>query len=237
MKKIIIVTGDSRGLGKRIVEKLLDEKFDNLILGISRSVDTSIKSDNYIHISYDLSDCDNIKNLYLNKIKPLGKIQGLIYNSAIAYDDIITNLNIATLIEMYEINVFSAMALAKYAIRDMLLNKVNGSLVFISSICAHTGYKGLSMYASTKAAIEAFSKTIAREWGEVGIRSNCVAPGFMETDMSQNLDQNQKKRIYARTALKMPTDIDSVAEATLFLISEKAKSITGQVIIVDNGTI
>ncbi|CAM5190922.1 3-oxoacyl-[acyl-carrier-protein] reductase OS=Ureibacillus acetophenoni OX=614649 GN=SAMN05877842_101438 PE=3 SV=1 [Ureibacillus acetophenoni] len=93
------------------------------------------------------------------------------------------------------------------------------------------------MYAASKAAIEAFSKTLAREWGSKGIRSNCVVPGFMETAISANLTEDQKERIYQRTSLKKETDISSVASTVLFLLSDKAKSITGAVVHVDNGTI
>ncbi len=111
------------------------------------------------------------------------------------------------------------------------------SIVHISSVCAHTGYKGLSMYAATKGAIESFSKNLAREWGEFGIRSNCVVPGFMETAMSEKLNTEMKGRIYARTSMKQPTSMDSVASTVEFLISDYSASITGQNIHVDNGTI
>jgi 3-oxoacyl-[acyl-carrier protein] reductase len=129
------------------------------------------------------------------------------------------------------------MVLTKYSLRNMLLHKTKGSIIHISSISVHTGYKGLSMYASTKGALEAFSKNIAREWGELGIRSNCIVSGFMETEMSSSLNHDQKNRIYNRTSLKKPVDISSVAETVSFLISDAASSITGQNINVDNGTI
>ena len=154
-----------------------------------------------------------------------------------AYDYIITNLNIDKLKAMYDVNVFTPMMITKYAIRHMLLHKNKGCIVHISSISAHTGYKGLAMYASSKGALEAFSKDTAREWGELGIRSNVVVPGFMETAMSSTLTENQKDRIYKRTSLKSATSIQSVAETVAFLLSEKASSITGQNIHVDNGTI
>ena len=93
------------------------------------------------------------------------------------------------------------------------------------------------MYASSKGAWEAFSKDTAREWGELGIRSNVVVPGFMETEMSASLTQEQKDRIYKRTSMKQATSVRSVAETTVFLLSEKACSITGQNIHIDNGTI
>jgi len=138
---------------------------------------------------------------------------------------------------MYRTNVYSPMMLSKYVIRNMLFNRIKGSLVHISSISAHTGYKGLAMYASSKAALEAFSKNTAREWGEIGIRSNVVVPGFMETEMSASLSTEQKDRIYKRTSLKSATSIESVARTVAFLLSDAASSLTGQNIFVDNGTI
>ena len=119
----------------------------------------------------------------------------------------------------------------------MLLHKTKGTIVHLSSISVHTGYNGLSMYASTKGALEAFSKNTSREWGMKGIRSNCIVAGFMETDMSNTLSKDQKDRIYKRTSLKQPTDIKSVTNTIEFLLSEKSNSITGQNINVDSGTI
>lgn len=240
--KWIVVTGDSGILGNNIVKALLKEN-EIGVIGISRRLSENIiklqeaNKDKYIHINYDLYDSDGVKKLYLDKIKKVGSLNGLVNNAAIAYDDIITNADINKLSYMYNVNVLTPIMLTKYAIRDMLLNGVSGSIVHISSVCAHTGYKGLSMYASTKGALEAFSRTTAREWGERGIRSNCVAPGFMETGMSSTLNHEQKDRIYKRTSLKSDTNPISVSETVKFLITDAASSITGTVIHVDNGTI
>ncbi|QYR20250.1 SDR family oxidoreductase [Paenibacillus sp. sptzw28] len=240
--KWIIVTGDSKGLGKEISFQILTET-DYGVIGLSRSGEESVQDliaaypARFKHISYDLANADDVKQLYVDQIRKIGPIQGLVNNSALAYDDIVSNLNVDRLQLMYQVNVFSAMNLTKYAIRDMLLNKTQGSIVHISSVSAHTGYKGLSMYASTKGAMEAFSKNVAREWGGVGIRSNCVVPGFMETSMSASLSIEQKERIYQRTSLKRETDVASAASTVLFLLTDKARSITGSVIHVDNGTI
>lgn len=129
------------------------------------------------------------------------------------------------------------MILTKLVLRQMLLHNIKRSIVRISSITVHTGYKGLSMYASTKRALEAFSKNTTREWGEKGICLNCLVAGFMETETSSTLSINQKNRIYERTSMKQPVDLDSVAETFRFLLSEEAKSTTEQNIYVDNETI
>jgi 3-oxoacyl-[acyl-carrier protein] reductase len=119
----------------------------------------------------------------------------------------------------------------------MILNKIKGSIVHISSISVHTGYKGLSMYASTKGALEAFSKNTAREWGSKGIRSNCVVSGFMDTNMSSSINNELKEKIKNRTSLRELTDVKSVSNTVEFLLSFKSNSITGQLINVDSGTI
>ncbi|WP_270166373.1 SDR family NAD(P)-dependent oxidoreductase [Paenibacillus sp. SYP-B4298] len=238
----IIVTGSSKGVGKEITRKLLQDT-QHRVIGISRSSNSEtdeLKAEygaRFHQISFDLSDTNGIKELYFNELKPLGPIYGLVNNAAMAYDDLITNVSMERLLEMYQLNVFAAIHLTKYAIRDMMLHRTHGSIVFISSVSAHTAYKGLSMYASSKGAIEAFSKGLAREWGGAGIRSNCVVPGFMDTSMSASLTEEQKQRIYNRTALKAETSLESVAETVTFLLSDRARSITGQNIHVDSGTI
>ncbi len=238
----IIVTGDSRGLGNEIVNTILD-KTNYRVIGLSRSENDEIRRLNqeyperYEHLKFDLFKSDEIRELYLNEIKELGPIYGLVNNAAFAYDDLATNADVSTLEKSFRINVISPMIFTKYAIRDMLLNGIEGSIVHISSVSTSTGYKGLSMYASTKGALESFSRGIAREWGKRGIRSNCVAPGFMETSMTSDLSEEQKDRIYKRTALKSATEQESVSDTVLFLLSEEASSITGEVIRVDSGTL
>jgi len=149
----------------------------------------------------------------------------------------VTNAEAATLERLFAVNVLSPMMLSKYAIRDMILHRTAGSLVHVSSVSTATGYKGLSMYGATKGALEAFSLGVAREWGERGIRSNCVAPGFMNTAMTETLDESQKERIYDRTGLGEPTDPGDVAEMVAFLLSDAAASITGEVVRIDAGTL
>jgi 3-oxoacyl-[acyl-carrier protein] reductase len=233
--KTIIVTGVSKGLGLQIAKTLLDKGY--LVIGISRTKTNEFDDyDNFKHLLFDLSDSVNIEKFMKENFNKT-KIYGFVNNAAIAYDDLISNMKLDNLQTMYNVNVFSPFLITKFCLRNMILNKVKGSIVHISSISVHTGYKGLSMYASTKGSLEAFSKNTAREWGKLEIRSNCVVAGFMETDMSGTLSNEQRDRIYKRTSLKQPTDIKSVANTVEFLISDKSNSITGQNINVDSGTI
>ena len=238
----ILITGVSKGLGLKTAKLLLENGWS--VYGVSRSKSESLSEllelypDNIKWLSYDLTDAESVRQvIFKDWIGFNTPIHGFVNNAAMAYDDIVTNININPLEKMYKVNVFTPMLLTKFAIRQMLLHNVSGSIVHISSISVHTGYKGLAMYASTKGAIEAFSKNTAREWGEKGVRSNCLVAGFMETEMSATLSDDQKNRIYRRTSMKKPVDVNSVAETIIFLLSDKAESITGQNIHVDNGTI
>tara|TARA_Y100000591_G_C21704188_1_gene629875 strand:+ start:201 stop:881 length:681 start_codon:yes stop_codon:yes gene_type:complete len=226
MSKKVLLTGDSKGLGSSIRKKL--EKNGYEVVGISR---------NSKDIQFDLKNVEKIKELYFNKIKDLGPFYGFVNNAAFAYDDLATNIDLEELIYMFNVNVFSSMMITKYLIRDMLLSKTGGSIVHISSISVYTGYKGLSMYAATKGAIESFSKNISREWGRLNIRSNVVCPGFMDTHMSSGLDQEKREKIFRRNSKQKELLVDDVSSAVKFLIDEYSSGITGQVIHVDNGTI
>ena len=238
----ILLTGASKGLGLMILKVLLEDGHSVYTLSRSSSVGLKELITKYPQrikwLKFDLGNFENLRKIiFRDWIGYNTKIHGLVNNAAMAYDDIVTNLNYDLLQKMYCVNVFAPMLLTKYSLRQMLLHKIGGSIIHLSSVSVHTGYKGLSMYASTKGALEAFSKNTAREWGVKGIRSNCLVAGFMETDMSSTLSLSQKNRIYNRTSMKKPVDVNSVADTIKFLLSDESKSITGQNICVDNGTI
>ena len=155
--KNILITGVSRGLGLEMCNVLLNLGYT--VYGISRSVTPEIEvllnsyPKTFKYTTFDLSDTDNlVKNIKLLIPNDIS-IHGYVNNAAAAYDDIITNIKLTELKNMFELNVYSPMILTKYAIRNMLLHKTGGSIVHISSISVHTGYKGLSMYAATKGAL------------------------------------------------------------------------------------
>jgi len=237
-----LVTGVSRGLGLRIAGHLLAE--GHAVFGISRSRSEGVADfsaryeDSFRYREVDLSTTEGLEGRVFRDFLPQGTIlHGLVNNAAVAYDDLATNVSVPSLDGMFRVNVFAPMVLCRGCIRNFLLHGTAGALVHLSSVCAHTGYKGLSFYGATKGAIEAYSLNLAREWGPRGVRSNCVAAGFMETDMTNTLDAETRERIFRRTALGRPTDPEKVAEAVGFLLSPSADAITGEVVRVDNGTL
>lgn len=238
----ILVSGVSGGLGLALSQTLLEK--GHQVYGLSRTKGPALEDlqnayPEQLHWqSVDLAHPEQLGAAFFQQLIPKDiPVHAFINNAAMAYDDLISNVRLPDLERLFAVNVLSPMMLSKWCIRNMLLHCTAGSIVHLSSISAHTGYKGLAMYAATKGALEAFSKNTAREWGSKGIRSNCIVAGFMETAMTASLSVEQKQRIYRRTSLKRATAVESVVETILFLISRGADSITGQNLFVDNGTI
>lgn len=239
--KKILLTGGSRGLGLQITQTLLEAGYAVTIWNrkpspeLERLLKTFSKTLEFLEV--DLGNSDSLKKAWADWPLEEQPIHGLVNNAARAYDDLATNLDLDALEEQFRVNTYAPLWLTREVIRNMLFHRTAGSLVHLSSISVHTGYKGLSFYAASKGALEAFSKNVAREWGERGIRSNCVVCGFMDTAMTASLDAETREKIYRRTALRKATDPESVAATVEFLLSEKSRSITGQNLFVDSGNI
>ncbi len=238
----ILLTGGSRGLGLSIAKQQLE--LGHSVFVVNRTISTELREllkqhhERAVFMECDLAKPATIKEaVYDRNIGNDVPIHGFVNNAAVAYDDLVSNLDLALVETMFQVNVLSPMVLTKLVIRNMLLHQTTGSMVHVSSICSHKGYKGLAMYAATKGALEAFSKNVAREWGAKGIRSNCVVPGFLETSMSSDLSDSDRDKIFSRTSLKSATSIQSVASTVGFLLSDASSSVTGQEFVVDSGTI
>lgn len=193
----ILVTGCSRGVGLEICRVLLEQ--GNTVYGVARSYTDEFKE---LEVEYagrlffkcvDLSDSKGVRKTIFKEFVGNGvQLDSYVNNAAMAYDDIVTNLNLDRLKAMYDVNVFTPMMMTKYAIRNMLLHHTKGSIVHISSISAHTGYKGLAMYASSKGALEAFSKDTAREWGQLGVR-RCSCARLHGNQDEQRFDRRPER--------------------------------------------
>lgn len=137
--------------------------------------------------------------------------------------------------EIIKVNIHAPILLTKYLCRSMLLNQ-DGRIINVSSIIGSTGFNGLSIYGASKSSLSGFTKSLSRELGKAGITVNSLAPGYMNTDMTKNLDGNKLESIIRRSPLKKLANVDDVASAALFLLSDEASSITGTTITIDAGS-
>jgi 3-oxoacyl-[acyl-carrier protein] reductase len=165
----------------------------------------------------------------------LGPIYGLVNNAAVGFDGALALMHNSQIEQLVRVNVLSPIVLTKYVVRSMMADG-GGRIVNIASIIAFTGYSGLSVYGATKASLVGFTRSLAREVGRMGVNVNAVAPGFVHTEMTQGLGDDQRQQIARRSALRRLPDIDDVANSVEFLLGNGAKSITGTVLTVDAGS-
>jgi 3-oxoacyl-[acyl-carrier protein] reductase len=144
-------------------------------------------------------------------------------------------MHVSHIEQLIRLNVHSPIVLTKYVVRHMATRGA-GRVVNIASIVGFTGYKGLSVYGATKASMIGFTRSLSREVGPFGITVNSIAPGFLDTAMTAGLGDADRERVVRRSALRRLPEVDDVAEAVEFLLSDRAKSITGTVLTVDAGT-
>lgn len=239
MNKLVIVTGASRGLGLAICRQLLQQGYTVLALARTLSTDLNALTEQYgsdlTFVSADLSDLDNIQPLCSELIKQHGRPYALINNAAVGYDGVLATMHNSEITALLNLNVQAPILLTKYLLRPMLLNQ-SGRIINISSIIARTGFNGLSVYAASKAALEGFTKSLSREVGKAGITVNCVAPGYMQTEMTNSLQGDKLESIKRRSPLGRLATPDDAAGAVLYLLSEQTAAITGTTITVDAGS-
>ena len=238
----IIVTGGSRGLGLGIARRLSEEGYR--VIAIARQntdqlssviQETASSHPNSIHfVRFDLSDVPNIPNLVKSVRSDYGPIYGLINNAAISFDGALATMHNSQIERLVCLNTLSPMVLTKYVVRNMMSNG-GGRIVNVASIIGFTGYSGLSVYAATKASMIGFTRSLAREVGRLRINVNAVAPGFMDTDMTEALGPDRREQVARRSALRRFPQVEEVADAVEFLLGPKSSSITGTVLTVDAG--
>jgi 3-oxoacyl-[acyl-carrier protein] reductase len=182
----------------------------------------------------DLSDLAALAPLVRALRADFGALYGLINNAGLGTSGILSNMRDAEIQRLIQLNTVSPIVLSKYVVRTMMMQR-EGRIVNIASIVAATGYSGLSVYSATKASLIGFTRSLAREVGQLGITVNALAPGFVETEMTHELSESQRQKIARRSALhRMPEPID-VAHSAVFLLGEAGRNITGTVITIDAG--
>jgi 3-oxoacyl-[acyl-carrier protein] reductase len=242
MDKTVVVTGGSRGVGLGIAIKLASAGYQ--VVAIARHESDQLKCamrrknpshQGSLHFTaFDLEDTADIADLIKQLRKQFGPIRGLVNNAALGTSGILATLHDSKIERLVRLNTVSAIIITKYVVRSMMATG-GGRIVNVASIVGFTGYGGLSVYSATKASIIGFTRSLAREVGPLGINVNAVAPGFLETEMTGNIKGDQRDQIARRSALHRLAEVDDVAEAVEFLLSDKAKNITGTVLTVDAG--
>jgi 3-oxoacyl-[acyl-carrier protein] reductase len=238
----VIVTGGSRGLGLGIAQGLITAGYH--VIAIARKETSQLKSaiqdaeqnhpGAFHFVPFDLTEIEGIANLVRKVRKTCGPIYGLVNNAGVGSDGALALMHNSQIEQLVRVNTLSPIVLTKYVVRSMMADG-GGRIVNIASVAAFTGYSGLSVYAATKASLIGFTKSLAREVGRGKVNVNSVAPGFIDTDMTHGLTDEKREQIVRRSALRRLADIGDVANAVEFLLSDRAKSITGAVITVDAG--
>jgi 3-oxoacyl-[acyl-carrier protein] reductase len=238
----VIVTGGSRGLGLGIARKLALEEYR--VIAIARNETEQLASamrdaerhqpGSFHFFPFDLAHIECIAQLVKTLRKDFGPIHGLVNNAGIGFDGTLSLMPNSKIEQLVRVNTLSPIVLTKYVVRAMMADG-GGRIVNVASITGFTGHSGLSVYAATKASLIGFTRSLAREVGRMGVNVNSVAPGFVDTEMTRGLTEEQRERIARRSSLRHLTEIEDVANAVEFLLGCKSKSITGTVLTVDAG--
>lgn len=238
----VVVTGGSRGLGLGIVRKLAADGHRPIAIArrlsdeLAAAIDQADRESpgRIRFVPFDLSDIAGIPGLVKELRHAAGPIFGLVNNAGIGTTGALALMHNRDIEHLIRMNTLSPIVLTKYVIRHMLADG-GGRVVNVSSIAGFTGYSGLSVYGATKASLVGFTRALAREVGRRGVTVNAIAPGFVDTDMTQGMEEEERSRIARRSALKRLPDVDDIANAVGYLLGDGAKNITGTVLTVDAG--
>jgi 3-oxoacyl-[acyl-carrier protein] reductase len=239
----ILVTGGSRGIGLAIAKKLAASGYCVIAVARKRTdqLDAAVTEagqggeSGIRFVPFDLGDLDKIQSFVAGLRKSYGPIYGLVNNAALGTEGQLSLMPNVKIAELVHINTISPIVLTKYVVRGMMADG-GGRIVNVASIVAFTGYAGLSVYSATKSSMVGFTRSLAREVGRMGVNVNAVAPGFIETDMTEGMTDELRAKVARRSALKRLPVMEDVSNAVAFLLGDGARSITGTVLTVDAGT-
>ena len=237
--RTILVTGASKGLGLAIAQRLAAQP-DTRVIGLSRSVGEGFQAlidarpDRVHHIAFDAGDVGAIAGIVGDITTRFGRIYGLVNNAGMGLDGVLATQHASDISRVLRVNLEAPITLCKYASRSMLAAR-EGRIVNISSIIASTGFHGLAAYAASKAGLEGLTFSLSRELGKRGITVNCVAPGYMETGMTEGIDMHKMAQIRRRAPLGLACPEDA-AGAVIYLLGPDGARVSGTVVTVDGGS-
>lgn len=242
MKRNVIVTGANRGIGNAVV-KAFSENGDNVWAccrhaddNLRRLADNNTTADKWVKIiEFDLLDENDITRGFKEILKDKEIIDVLVNVAGVAHLGLFQMTPFSEIRKLYEVNLFSLMKMCQLAIRPMSRQK-SGNIINIASTAAYEVYVGNSIYGASKAAVVAFTKSLAAELAPIGIRVNTIAPGLTDTDMSSVFEGNNPDLPLERSALGRKIKPDEIADVVVDLTSDKLKMINGQMICVNGGS-
>ena len=234
--KKVVITGGSRGIGLAILERFYELGSQVLIIGssIENLKKAQQKYPNILTLQLNLSKHSSIKEMFSLAINNLKGIDVLINNAGITKDNLAIRMSENEWEEVIKVNLTSNFFLCQEAIKIMMKNK-NGSIINISSVVAHLGNSGQVNYSSSKAGLIAMSKSLAREYAKKNIRVNCISPGFIETDMTSFLKDEQKSQLLKAIPMGIMGSGKDIANAAVFLASDLSSYVTGETLHVNGG--
>jgi 3-oxoacyl-[acyl-carrier protein] reductase len=239
--KVAIVTGGSRGIGRAICVALA-RAGAKVVVNYSGNEEAAAETLRLVREAgsdgelarFDVGDADAVDQAISDIAKRHGRLDILVNNAGIALDQILLRIKPEELERTMHVNVGGALWCSKSAMR-LMMRKRAGRIINLSSVVGEAGNPGQAVYSASKAAIIGLTKTLAREYASRGVTVNAVAPGFIETDMTASLPENVKQGAIAQTPLGRIGKAEDVAAAVLYLASEEAGYVTGQVIRVNGG--
>jgi 3-oxoacyl-[acyl-carrier protein] reductase len=234
--KNIIVTGASGGIGNSIVEKLNECGANVLASGtrLEKLEEFKSKFNNIKILKFDISQSDKIEDFIDNAANELGGLDCIVNNAGITQDNLAIRMSIDEWKKVIDINLTSTFLMSKYAIKKMLKNK-KGKIINITSVVGHTGNLGQANYTASKAGLVAMSKSLAIEYAKKNINVNCISPGFIKTAMTDKIDEKFKEAIVSKIPSARLGEPEDIANAVLFLASEKSNYINGETLHVNGG--
>ena len=236
--KIALVTGASRGIGAAIADTLAQA--GATVIGTATggsgaaAIGERLAQWNGQGRALNAAEADGIENLITDIEKEFGKLNILVNNAGITRDNLLMRMKEEEWDEIMQVNLKSVFRASKAVLRGMMKQR-SGRIINITSVVGAMGNAGQANYAAAKAGLMGFAKSMAREVGSRGITVNCIAPGFIDTDMTRALPEEVRKTFEAQTALGRFGDAQDIADAVLFLASDQAKYITGQTLHVNGG--
>lgn len=239
-RRVALITGGSRGLGAGLVSAFLNAGYCVETCSRSRTeVVCAWEEDpgtrrRFHFCAADVSDRHQAERFVKDAAARRGRVDVLVNNAGVAREGVIALFGDDDLDQVVDLNLKGTIYVTRAASRAMLARR-SGKIINISSVVGMSGYRGLSVYAATKAALDGLTRSLARELGSRGITVNSVAPGYLRTEMSHGLDADQLGQIVRRTPLGRLGEPEDVARAALFLADPDNTFITGQVLVVDGG--